>query len=363
MAHGGLFFKLPQKPNILWMKNLVKGPEENIFEEGRNGMRRHGIYKYVGTSARKAALALLRTKRGDEYDDYAAIDFAALAARSQSIELDRMYKRKVAMLLMGANPGDEEAFKACVVKAVQCIRRDEYGEPMESSAVNKRMKSLRESNLITGPMWAAFEGEFDRTKPNRGNANASGGPTGDAIRQMDVELARHVLSKEYFFCWNEETPKVMPDEGTLITSDKCEDGMYEYRMDGGEFEPRELRFSESTPFVELTLSGLRIRVNGSKNHNKGKGKGKNNHIAKMSFDRYKLETPWIPQPPGPGQRRSLMANTDTSKVKSYNKTHANVVLVRFVWKGWKEKKTEEDRLAELNELCRDFDIVLNEEEE
>ena len=101
-------------------------------------------------------------------------------------------------------------------------------------------------------------------------------------------MAHHVLSGDYFFCYNEE-PGVdfeIPDDGTLITSNECEDGIYEYRMDGGTFEPRELRFSNSTAFVSLTLSGLRIRLNKSKK----KGKGKNNTTTKLSFDRYTLET-------------------------------------------------------------------------
>ena len=107
------------------------------------------------------------------------------------------------------------------------------------------------------------------------------------------------------------------------------------------------------------------RVNSSKNRKGGKTKNK----TALNFgDYYDIETPMIPKPKGKGARRSQMIKL--KKGDSYNNTYyvdqqgnqkdANVALVRFVWKG---SGTEEERLAELDKLCKKHGLELQSEQE
>ena len=61
----------------------------------------------------------------------------------------------------------------------------------------------------------------------------------------------------------------------------------------------------------------------------------------------------------------MMLELQTMIYTSKEKCKERKLMTMLYWfmEGDKEKKTEEDRLAELDKLCRDFDIVLNEEEE
>jgi len=315
---------LSPKSGSLWFKNYRNG-NVNLFTMDMNGLRRKSPFDVFGITAR-VQLSKKRNSSREQIEEVVEDD---------EEERDNKILSTIARhLTQLPKDRDDDDYERSLQEAADRIRD---ATPTTASARYKKFIRL----FIEGQLRSDFIRVYDKDRNNPGNVNANYSAPPAAIAANDIEVEEMARTGNWYVVQSRVVPGANPAKAgvdftppavnELITSPKCKNGKYLY--DGG---LKEVRMCTTQFASGLVLGGLFERV-------------KNKGGDAIHFPNYKVETPMIPQAPGPGRRPTRMTILDNSN-NGQNLTDQNVCVVRLVRKYAKGETpvSEEQRLRELD---------------